>query len=50
MIATCRELSPPDVIGKTVVLSSFGPEPRTIVGVAGDVRSFGLDAEPQPMV
>jgi putative ABC transport system permease protein len=39
-----------DPVGKTVVLNSFGGEPRTIVGVAGDVRSFGLDADPRPMV
>ena len=39
-----------DPIGKTVILHSFGSAPQTIVGVAGDVRSFGLDAEPAPMV
>jgi putative ABC transport system permease protein len=38
-----------DPIGKTVVISSFGGE-HTIIGVAGDVRSFGLDAETRPMV
>src|SRR4029453_5456722 len=32
-----------DVIGKTIVISSFSDEPYTIIGVAGDVRSFGLE-------
>jgi putative ABC transport system permease protein len=39
-----------DPIGKTVVIRSFGEEPHTIIGVAGDVRSFGLDEEAAPMV
>ena len=39
-----------DVLGKTVVLHSFGSSPQTIIGVAGDVRSFGLDTAPRPMV
>lgn len=39
-----------DPIGKTVILHSFSDSPQTIIGVAGDVRSFGLDAEPRPMV
>ena len=39
-----------DPIGKTVILHSFGKTPQTIIGVAGDVRSFGLDAERRPMV
>jgi len=39
-----------DVLGKTVVLHSFGDGPQTIIGVAGDVRSFGLDSSPGPMV
>jgi putative ABC transport system permease protein len=39
-----------DVLGRTVVLRSFDSEPQTIIGVAGDVRSFGLDAQPRPMV
>jgi putative ABC transport system permease protein len=38
-----------DPIGKVVAISSFGGE-HTIIGVAGDVRSFGLDAETRPMV
>jgi predicted permease len=38
-----------DPIGKTVGINSFGGE-HTIIGVAGDVRSFGLDAEIGPMV
>jgi putative ABC transport system permease protein len=40
-----------DPIGKPVIIGSFDDEvPHTIIGVAGDVRSFGLDAEPAPMV
>ncbi len=39
-----------DAIGKTVVITSFGRALQTIIGVAGDVRSFGLDVEPGPMV
>jgi putative ABC transport system permease protein len=39
-----------DVLGKTVILHSFGKAPQTIIGVAGDVRSFGLDTSPAPMV
>ena len=39
-----------DVIGKTVLLHSLGRAPQTIIGVAGDVRSFGLDVQPGPMV
>jgi putative ABC transport system permease protein len=39
-----------DPIGRTVILSSMGNRERTIIGVAGDVRHFGLDTEPRPMV
>ena len=39
-----------DPIGKTVIISSFGRAPQTIIGVAGDVRSFGLETEAAPMV
>ena len=39
-----------DPIGKTVVLRSFGERPHTVIGVARDVRSDGLDTEPPPMV
>jgi predicted permease len=39
-----------DAIGKSVILHSFGSKPQTIVGVAGDVRSFGLDEEFRPTV
>ncbi|HSE97458.1 MAG TPA: ABC transporter permease, partial [Blastocatellia bacterium] len=39
-----------DPIGKTVILRSFGNSRITIVGVAGDVRSIGLDSDPRPMV
>lgn len=38
-----------DPIGKTVILRSFGDGPQTVIGVAGDVRSFGLDTVPGPM-
>ena len=38
-----------DALGKSVVLMSSGQAARTIVGIAGDVRSFGLDATPAPM-
>lgn len=34
-----------DPIGRTLIMRSFGEEPHTIVGVAGDVKTFGLDAE-----
>jgi putative ABC transport system permease protein len=39
-----------DAIGKTVVIKSFGRALQTVVGVAGDVRSFGLDVEAGPTV
>ena len=39
-----------DPIGKKVFIGSFGGRERTIIGVAGDVRSFGLDTEPGAMV
>ena len=39
-----------DPIGKRLVISSFQKESVTIIGVAGDVRSFGLEAEPGTMV
>ena len=34
-----------DPIGRPIVMLSFGDRPHTIVGVAGDVRTFGLDAD-----
>ena len=34
-----------DPIGRKLIMRSFGEEPHTIVGVAGDVRTFGLEAE-----
>jgi putative ABC transport system permease protein len=39
-----------DPIGRPVILHSFGKKPHTIIGVAGDVRSFGLDTDVGPMV
>ena len=39
-----------DPIGRTVILGSFGNRARTIIGVAGDVRSLGLDTDPRPTV
>jgi predicted permease len=39
-----------DPVGKSVILSSLVDTPIAIVGVAGDVRTFGLDVEPTPMV
>ncbi len=39
-----------DPIGRPVILHSFGKTPHTIIGVAGDVRSFGLDTDVGPMV
>jgi putative ABC transport system permease protein len=39
-----------DPIGKTIVPRTLGNLPRTVIGVAGDVRSFGLDGEIRPMV
>ncbi len=38
-----------DPIGKPVVLRSLGNKTFTIIGVAGDVRSSGLDNEPGPV-
>ena len=35
-----------DPIGLKITPSSFGSRERTIIGVAGDVRSLGLDTEP----
>jgi putative ABC transport system permease protein len=34
-----------DPIGRTLLMRSFTEDPHTIVGVAGDVRTFGLDAD-----
>jgi putative ABC transport system permease protein len=34
-----------DAIGRALIMRSFTEEPHTIVGVAGDVKTFGLDAE-----
>lgn len=49
--ALARELWPnEDPIGKTVIPSSLGNRERTVIGVVGDVRSFGLDFDPGPMI
>lgn len=34
-----------DAIGRPLVMRSFGETPFTIVGVAGDVRTFGLESD-----
>ena len=34
-----------DAIGRTLIMRSFTEEPHTIVGVAGDVKTFGLDED-----
>ena len=34
-----------DPIGRTLIMRSFTEEPHTIVGVAGDVKTFGLEAD-----
>jgi putative ABC transport system permease protein len=34
-----------DPIGRPLIMRSFSEEPLTIVGVAGDVRTFGLEAD-----
>jgi putative ABC transport system permease protein len=34
-----------DPIGRTIVMRSFGDQEQTIIGVAGDVKSFGLDQD-----
>ena len=34
-----------DPIGRQLIMRSFGEQPHTIIGVAGDVRTFGLDAD-----
>jgi len=39
-----------DPIGRSVILRSFGGTAHTIIGVAGDVRSVGLDSDVGPMV
>jgi putative ABC transport system permease protein len=39
-----------DPIGKTIVVRSLGNRARTVIGVAGDLRRYGLDDEIRPMV
>jgi putative ABC transport system permease protein len=39
-----------DAIGKIVVPRSLGNKPRTVIGVAGDLRSFGLDGDVRPLI
>jgi putative ABC transport system permease protein len=34
-----------DPIGRQLIMRSFIEEPHTIIGVAGDVRTFGLDSD-----
>ncbi|MGH9936410.1 MAG: ABC transporter permease [Blastocatellia bacterium] len=39
-----------DPLGKTVIMRDLGNRLRVIIGIAGDVRSFGLDTEPGAMI
>ena len=39
-----------DALGKTVVIHSFGELEYTVIGVAGNVRSFGLETDAPPAV
>ena len=39
-----------DAVGRQIRLGSIGNRIRTVIAVAGDVRAFGLDREPRPMV
>jgi putative ABC transport system permease protein len=39
-----------DPIGKTIILTSFGTDPLTVIGVAGDVRTVAIDTDPGPAV
>ena len=39
-----------DALGKTVLVDSISEMPQTIIGIAGNVRSFGLDADAPPTV
>jgi hypothetical protein len=39
-----------DALGKTILVHSFGQKLRTVIGVVGDVRSFGLDTDAPPVV
>ncbi|HKX27316.1 MAG TPA: ABC transporter permease, partial [Blastocatellia bacterium] len=38
-----------DPVGKPVILRSLGNKTYTIIGVAGDIRTIGLDTEPGPI-
>jgi putative ABC transport system permease protein len=49
--AAARQYFPnEDPIGRTIILSSFGKDPMTVIGVAGDVRNLSIDADPGPTV
>jgi putative ABC transport system permease protein len=39
-----------EALGKRLIADSFGQEVSTVIGVAGDVKSFALDGEIRPMV
>jgi putative ABC transport system permease protein len=39
-----------DALGRTIQISSFSQDPITIIGIANDIRSLGLDTDPGPMV
>ena len=39
-----------DAVGRRVLWGGLTGEPREVVGVAGDIRDYALDAEPMPML
>jgi len=49
--AAARQYFPgEDPVGKTIILSSFGDNPMTVIGVAGDVRNNALATDAGPTV
>jgi putative ABC transport system permease protein len=49
--AAARQYFPgQDAVGRQITLGSIGNRTRTVIAVVGDVRVFGLDQEPRPMV
>lgn len=39
-----------DAVGRRILWGGLTGRPREVVGVAGDIRDFALDAEPMPML